>query len=123
MSYSMLPIKVKIIEFNENLNHYNIEKIEVYTYDEVLKQDKLLIENTDYKFYINNNKTVFENLSENKIRRISIFRDPKRYMLNSSVKRIQFLYAKYFDHQNKNIANFNSEGDTTVYHVGFPKRN
>ena len=123
MSYSMLPIQVKRIEFSENLNDYNIEKIEVYTYDELLNQDKLLVENTDYKFYINNYKTVFENLSGNKIRRISIFRDPNRYMLNNSVKSIVVLYAKYFNDENKNIANFTSSGDTTIYHVGFPKRN
>ncbi len=44
-------------------------------------------------------------------------------MLNQSVKRIVVLSAKYFNDQNKSIANFNSTGDTTIYHVGFPKRN
>jgi hypothetical protein len=44
-------------------------------------------------------------------------------MLPIQLKRIVVLYAKYFNNRNENIANFTSSGDTTIYHVGFPKRN
>lgn len=121
MSYSMLPIKVKKIEFSENLNLYDLDKIEVYTFDESLNTDKLLIENTDYKI-IPNYKTIIENLSNQNIRRISIYRNSNRHDTNKSVNTITTLYAKYFDYNNNNIANYTALGDKTIYQVGFPNR-
>ncbi len=121
MSYSMLPMSVKKIEFNENLNNYNLDKIEVYTFDELLNTDKLLVENLDYKFEFIGRKTIIENISNQKIKRISIYRDPNRYKSNN-VNRIEVLYANYYDNYNKNIANYTGSGDTNIYHVGFPDR-
>lgn len=121
MSYSMSPKKVKKIEFSENLNLYNLDKIEVYTLEESSNKDKLLIENTDYKIIVNN-KTIIENLSNQNIRRISIYRNSNRNDTNKPVNIIQTLYAKYFDYENNNIANYTVSGDKTIYQVGFPNR-
>lgn len=122
MSYSMLPMKVKKIEFSEDLKQFNLDKIEVYTFDETLNTDKLLVENTDYKINSVNYKTIFENISNQNIRRISIYRNPNRYKTNKSVNTITTLLAKYFDYENKNIANYSSSGDRNIYQVGFPDR-
>lgn len=121
MSYSMLPMSVKKIEFSVNLNNYNIDKIEVYTFDELLNKDKLLIENIDYKLEFIGNKTIFENISNQKIKRISIYRDPNRYKYHN-INRIEQLYGTYYDNENKRIANYTGSGDTNIYHVGFPDR-
>lgn len=120
-SYSYRPMKVKKIEFSENLNLYDLDKIEVYTFEESLNTDKLLIENTDYKIIVNN-KTIIENLSNQNIRRISIYRNSNRNDTNKSVNIIETLYAKYFDYENNNIANYTVSGDKTIYQVGFPNR-
>ena len=120
-SYSYRPMKVKKIEFSENLNLYDLDKIEVYTFEESLNTDKLLIENTDYKIIVNN-KTIIENLSNQNIRRISIYRNSNRNDTNKSVNIIETLYAKYFDYENNNIANYTASGDKTIYQVGFPNR-
>jgi hypothetical protein len=117
MSYSMLPMKVKKIEFSENLNLYNLDKIEVYTFDELLNTDKLLIENIDYKIIVND-KTTIENLSNQNIRLISIYRNPDKFNNNT----ITTLYAKYFDYENKIIANYTTSGNRMIYQVGFPDR-
>jgi hypothetical protein len=118
MSYSMLPRKVKKIEFSEDLSLYNLEKFEVYTLDESLNTDKLLIENIDYKINSVNYKTIFENLSNQNIRRISIYRNPDKFNNNT----ITTLHAKYFDYENKNIANYTTSGNKQIYQVGFPDR-
>jgi hypothetical protein len=117
MSYSMLPMKVKKIEFSENLNLYNLDKIEVYTFDDILNTNKLLIENIDYKIIVND-KTTIENLSNQNIRRISIYRNPDKFNNNT----ITTLYAKYFDYENKIIANYTTSGNRMIYQVGFPDR-
>jgi len=117
MSYSMLPKKVKKIEFSENLKDYDLDKIEVYTFDELLNTDKLLIENTDYKITVNY-KTTIENLSNQNIKRISIYRNPDKFNNNT----ITTLHAKYFDYENKIIANYTTSGNRMIYQVGFPDR-
>jgi hypothetical protein len=117
--WGMKPMPVKKIEFNLNLNLFNVDKIEVYTFDETLKDDKLLVENTDYKIDVVNNKTIIENLSNKNIRRIGIYRNPNKFNNNQ----IETLRATYFDYNNKNIANYNSLlGNKMIYQVGFPER-
>ena len=116
MSYGMKPMSVKKIEFSLNLNLFNVDKIEVYTFDETLNTDKLLDENQDYKIDVVNDKTIIENLSNQNIRRIGIYRNPDKFNNNE----IGTLYAKYFNYENKNIANYTSlGGNKQIYQVGF----
>jgi len=129
VKYEMLPIKVKTIEFSENLNIYDLLKIEVYTFDEELNEDKLLTEDKDYNFIVSNYKTLFKNLSSHKIKCIKIYRNPDRHNTNDfnnkkkkRINTITVFNAKYYDEQNNVIACFTVSGDKTIYNVGFPMR-
>jgi hypothetical protein len=111
--YKMRPTNVSTIEINVNLQHIDIQNLEVYSIQD--DADIILEDNVDYKFEYMNNKTVFVNITNKPIRRIAITR-------NSNKNNIINFTAKYKDQSGTTIAIFNNAGNNLVYHIGFPDR-
>lgn len=113
--YKMRMMEVDMIDFNINLTQNDIDSIDVMTLDDNNEEVKLQ-ENIDYQFSHNNNKTVFKNLSNKKIRYIKITR---KSCINFV---IQNLEAKYKNKNGDIISFFNNDGNKLCYYVGFPDR-
>ena len=112
--YKMRMTEVDTIEFNINLTQNDIESVAVITLDDN-NNEVNLDENIDYHFS-HNDKTIFKNLSNKKIRYIKIIR---KSCINFI---IQNLEAKYKNKNGDIISFFNQDGNKLCYHVGFPDR-
>lgn len=111
----MRPMSVNTIEININLQHIDVQNIEVYSINDK-SEDILLEDNVDYKFEYINDKTFFTNITNKLIRRITIRRN------SNENKIIGDFTAKYKDSTGALIAFFNNVGNYLVYHIGFPDR-